>query len=75
MDKQPPSATGTAGFEPPKPKLEYMARFTVELCAPVVELGKTNDLGQRRIIPITGGTVEGPMLTAQSRTKAPIGKF
>ena len=58
------SATETGSFEPPKPKLEYMARFTVDLVAPVVELGKTNDLGRRRIIPITGGKVEGPLVNA-----------
>lgn len=50
----------TKGFEPPKPKLEYLGRWTVELTAPVWELGQTSDLGKRRIIPITGGKFEGP---------------
>jgi hypothetical protein len=59
------AAVDTAGFEPPKPKLELMARLTVELTAPIWELGKTNDLGRRRIIPITGGKFEGPMLKGE----------
>ncbi|ACL61238.1 conserved hypothetical protein [Methylobacterium nodulans ORS 2060] len=59
------SATDTGGFEPPKPQLEYMARFTVDLEAPVWELGKTSDLGARRIIPITGGTFSGPLLNGE----------
>ena len=48
------------GFEPPKPKLEYLGRWSVDLAAPIWELGQTSDLGKRRIIPITGGTFEGP---------------
>lgn len=64
MANQPAAGSETGGFAPPKPKLEYMARFTVDLIAPIVELGKTNDLGRRRIIPITGGKVEGPRLNA-----------
>lgn len=55
----------TAGFEPPKPNLEYMGRFSVDLVAPVWELGKTSDLGKLRIIPITGGKFEGPLLNGQ----------
>ena len=47
-------------FEPPKPNLEYLGRWHVDLIAPVWELGETSDLGGRRIIPITGGTFEGP---------------
>lgn len=47
-------------FSPPPLKLEPLATFKVELNAPVWELGKTVDMGQRRIIPITGGTFEGP---------------
>ncbi len=50
------------GFAPPPPKLEFMARFHVDLAAPAFELGETSALGRRRIIPITGGRVEGPML-------------
>ncbi|MFC0581814.1 DUF3237 domain-containing protein [Micrococcoides hystricis] len=43
---------------PPAPELEYLARFHVEVATPV-EVGNTPD-GFRRIIPITGGTVDGP---------------
>jgi hypothetical protein len=39
----------------------FAARVTV---APAVELGITH-LGRRRIIPITGGTVEGPRLNGR----------
>lgn len=55
----------TAGFEPPEPELEYLARFSVDLVAPPWELGKTSDLGKRRIIPITGGRFEGPKLSGE----------
>ncbi len=55
----------TKGFEPPKPNLEFMARFSVDLIAPVWELGETTDLGRRRIIPITGGKFEGPLLNGK----------
>jgi|MudIll2142460700_1097286.scaffolds.fasta_scaffold314499_1 hypothetical protein len=47
-------------FQPPKPAFEYLGRWTVDLKAPVWELGQVSDLGKRRIIPITGGTFEGP---------------
>ena len=50
----------TKGFEPPKPKLEFLGRWYVDLVAPIWELGQTSDLGRRRIIPITGGKFEGP---------------
>jgi len=50
----------TKGFNPPVPKLEFLGRWSVDLIAPVWELGQTSDLGKRRIIPITGGTFEGP---------------
>lgn len=49
-------------YSPQPIKLEPLATFNVELTAPVWELGKTSDLGQRRIIPITGGTFSGPSL-------------
>jgi hypothetical protein len=42
-----------------------MARFTVDLVAPVWELGVTSDLGRRRIIPITGGSFAGPLLSGE----------
>ncbi|MGO9022029.1 MAG: DUF3237 domain-containing protein [Syntrophobacteraceae bacterium] len=55
----------TKGFEPPKPNLEFMSRFSVDLVAPIWELGQTSDLGKRRIIPITGGKFEGPLLNGK----------
>jgi hypothetical protein len=54
-----------ARFEPPKPGLEFMARFEVKLDAPVLEVGEVESTGNRRIIPITGGTFEGPRLKGQ----------
>ncbi len=56
------TVAGTKGLEPPKPKLEYLGRWFVDLTAPIWELGETSDLGKRRIIPITGGKFEGPKL-------------
>jgi Protein of unknown function (DUF3237) len=52
-------------LEPPKPGLELLARFTVELGAPVWDLGATSDLGTRRIVPITGGRIEGRRLAGE----------
>jgi hypothetical protein len=54
-----------AEVSPPRPGLELLARFTVELGRPAWELGDTSDLGTRRIVPITGGRVAGPRLTAE----------
>ena len=53
------------GMTPPRPGLELLARFTVELGGPVWELGETSDLGNRRIVPITGGHVAGPRLAGE----------
>jgi hypothetical protein len=50
-------------FEPPRPSLEFMARFEVNLDAPVLELGQIESVGKRRIIPITGGKFTGPRLS------------
>lgn len=50
-------------FEPPKPGLRFLARFEVNLDAPVLELGQIGDAGKRRIIPITGGKFTGPRLS------------
>jgi len=58
----PATVADTKGFEPPKPKLEYLGRWSVDLIAPIWELGQTSDLGKRRIIPITGGKFEGPKI-------------
>lgn len=50
-----------ADVNAPSPiKLEPLARFTVNLEAPVWELGAVGPQGQRRIIPITSGHFEGP---------------
>lgn len=51
-----------ASFDPPRLKLEPLARFSVDLVAPIWELGVTSGLGKRRIIPITGGHFAGPRL-------------
>jgi hypothetical protein len=56
------SKTEKVQFEPPKPGLEFMARFEVNLDAPVLELGQIGSVGKRRIIPITGGKFKGPRL-------------
>jgi hypothetical protein len=55
--------TETIQFEPPKPGLEFMARFEVNLDASVLELGQIESVGKRRIIPITGGKFTGPRLS------------
>ena len=49
-------------YEPPRPELQFLARFTVELAAPLWDLGPTTALGRRRIVPITGGRFAGPRL-------------
>jgi hypothetical protein len=40
-----------------------MARFEVNLDAPILELGRVESAGNRRIIPITGGRFTGPRLS------------
>lgn len=44
----------------PRPQLDLVCRLTVEL-DPIREMG-AGRAGQRRIIPIVGGSVEGPRL-------------
>lgn len=58
-------AASTAGAAPaaPAPSLEYAFTATVTL-APPVEMGQA-DGGRKRFIAITGGKVEGPMLTGE----------
>jgi Protein of unknown function (DUF3237) len=46
---------------PPEPRLEYLARFSVDLGVPW-EVGPTSGLGDRRIFPIVGGSFDGPLL-------------
>ena len=50
-------------FDPVTPRLERLCRATVEIAAPLV-VGDT-PLGLRRIIPITGGRVEGARLSGE----------
>ncbi len=47
--------------QPPPPDLEFVMRLEVAI-GPVIEIGATSQ-GQRRIIPITGGTFAGPTLS------------
>lgn len=61
----PASAVLPLAYAPPRPDLRYVARVTVDLVAPIWELGETSDLGRRRIIPITGGTIAGPGLNGR----------
>jgi hypothetical protein len=51
-----------ASLDPPALKFTPLARFSVNLVAPIWELGATSGLGKRRIIPITGGHFEGARL-------------
>lgn len=44
----------------PKPELEYVCDLSVQL-APIREMGKGR-AGRRRIVPIVGGDVTGPLL-------------
>lgn len=53
--------TSETALPPPAPELEYFGRLHIEVAAPV-EVGRTH-AGQRRVIPITGGTLTGPMVT------------
>lgn len=65
LQQPKPPAKQPAQFEPPKPGLEFMARFEVSLDAPVLEVGEVEGTGNRRIIPITGGKFQGPRLKGQ----------
>lgn len=48
---------------PIAPELEYLATLTVQVAAPQ-EVGAT-PFGQRRVIPLLGGTVSGPELNGR----------
>jgi hypothetical protein len=61
----PQEGVPTDQFEPPKPSLEFLARFEVNLDAPTLEVGEVEGVGKRRIIPITGGRFSGPRLKGQ----------
>jgi len=52
-----------AGPAAPAPGLEYAFTATVQVAAPI-EQGQA-DGGRKRFIPITGGTVSGPMLSGE----------
>lgn len=58
-----PSMTLLAQSEPVAPALEFVCELTIRLREPLV-VGDTPH-GLRRIIPITGGTVEGPAVKGQ----------
>jgi hypothetical protein len=62
MTAAAPAVAAAGTFEPPIPRLELLARFTVELTDQPWQVGRTSDLGERRIIPITGGRFSGPLL-------------
>ncbi|WP_158220517.1 DUF3237 family protein [Kineosporia sp. A_224] len=47
----------------PAPELELVARLTVTISEPI-EVGAV-DAGYLRVIPITGGTVEGPLVVGE----------
>jgi len=46
---------------PTAPALEYFGRLSIKVAEPV-EVGQTH-AGQRRVIPITGGTLTGPQVS------------
>ena len=50
----------------PAPRLEHIADLTIEIATPI-EVGETGQ-GERRVIPITGGKVEGPRLNGRIRS-------
>jgi len=52
------AAPGTASVPLVPPRTEFVYEATVDI-APTVPLGDS-PLGERRIVPITGGTIEGP---------------
>ncbi len=56
------------GFTPPEPKLEFLYRLIAEVSQPI-EVG-TVEGGFLKIIPITGGSFEGPRIKG---TVLPIG--
>ncbi len=60
-----PDAAPQDTLTPPVPQLDLLARFTVELTGEPWRLGRTSDLGERRIVPITGGRFSGPLLNGE----------
>ena len=60
---EPGEATSAAPAGARLPKFEFVYECDATL-TPAVEMGKTVE-GQRRIIPITGGTIRGPKIRAE----------
>jgi|GEM_PF-231000 len=53
------------GWEPTKPELQLVARMYADLEGTRLNLGKVSDAGIRRIVPITGGKLTGPMIKGE----------
>jgi len=51
------------GFAPPAPRLEFLYRLVADVSAPIV-VGNVNE-GLLKVIPITGGSFEGPKLKGE----------
>lgn len=56
-------ATTSENTAPQAPQLEYFGTLDIEVASPV-EVGRTY-AGQRRVIPITGGTLTGPQISGR----------
>jgi len=63
LAQRPPAPLGAPPPAGAMPRVEFVFEERVTL-APAVVLGDT-DLGHRQYIPITGGTIAGPMLTGE----------
>ena len=68
---QSPSGAPQQGSEPKAPELEYVVRLHVTL-DPAFSVGDTGK-GTRTVIPITGGTFEGPGLKVEVLPGGPGG--
>lgn len=55
------ASKNTTLSDPTAPELEYFGTLNIEVAQPV-EVGRTH-AGQRRVIPITGGTLTGPQVS------------
>lgn len=53
--------TDRTSEHPAPPELDYFGRLSIDVAEPV-EVGRTF-AGQRRVIPITGGTLTGPNIS------------
>ena len=52
-------------WAPTKPELQLVTRMYADLEGTRLNLGKTSDAGVRRIVPITGGKLVGPMIKGE----------